>query len=529
MRKQIFRNVVGVSLVAFAIVFVLATVLMSCPPPAAPGTFGNITQFVQLLQNDGFTVQEGRLNEANPVELFCDNITPSCYAFNKSTPYCVYLLPPAPNQPAGLIDPYPFGSRLRADEALVFVGYTPPPCKYFGYQMYLGLRYAHWMYHNEEINSYKRVYADVGDAINNMTIKTGRSRDGKKTGSPFDSETIIIYAADKGVADRVCNALLGAGATSDVINVSVLPSQYLRMGAGATDDIFTSLHRVAFFDDPADDAAYFPGTQVEPIYTITEDGVEFVAPPYESNFRGHVYRVSPTTPLTGAQLNPYPAPTLRSRGTGITEHQYTNTMENLRDAILAQYAAEDYEAIELDSYVWLYDGYEYIQRELDGLGETRDTIYLRSSDFELGPDDFAVVYGPVHALTGKSTYSSLTLYSSDLSPDAGKGIYQYFPEEEQPLIYDGLFSISDADENGLCGTAGAYLPNDPNADLFYAWVTSRQAAAGANETQVPAPDCDRIPLEKFCVGFRAYLEPGTNVGPDAAELIFDQVIVFHKK
>ena len=54
--------------------------------------------------------------------------------------------------------------RMRPDEALIFVGRTPPECEYYGYSGYLMEKF----YGNER----RVVFADLTDALNHLTIKT---------------------------------------------------------------------------------------------------------------------------------------------------------------------------------------------------------------------------------------------------------------------------------------------------------------------------------------------------------------------
>jgi hypothetical protein len=74
------------------------------------------------------------------MKLYNMGILPSAYGNNPSTQYLVYLVPPASGEVTGTIadvikalgvtaniTPFP---NLRPDEALVFVGKTPPECRY---------------------------------------------------------------------------------------------------------------------------------------------------------------------------------------------------------------------------------------------------------------------------------------------------------------------------------------------------------------------------------------------------------------
>ena len=55
--------------------------------------------------------------------------------------------------------------QLQPDEAIVLIGLTPPPAKYFSYTAYLFIR----AYPDGTTN---QLFASLGDAVNNATIKT---------------------------------------------------------------------------------------------------------------------------------------------------------------------------------------------------------------------------------------------------------------------------------------------------------------------------------------------------------------------
>ena len=106
---------------------------------------GNSDSFKQALEADGFTVQEGRLAYFDFMKLYNNGILPSAYGNNPSTKYLVFLVPTAHgHEVSGVLSNIinalgvpiknltPFFS-LRPDEAVVFVGMTPPECRYFSF------------------------------------------------------------------------------------------------------------------------------------------------------------------------------------------------------------------------------------------------------------------------------------------------------------------------------------------------------------------------------------------------------------
>ena len=106
----------------------------------------------------------------------------------------------------------------------------------------------------------------------------------------------------------------------------------------------------------------------------------------------------------------------------------------------------------------------------------------------------------------------------------GKAIYSNFGMYREKAI-NGVGAIA---SEALAGTAEAYLPNQPAAKYLYVYQVARNAwgdplclevkygigAAGVNPDQ-----------EAF-IGFRAYVEPSTKVGPNWFEVLYDRVIKF---
>ena len=84
---------------------------------------------------------------------------------------------------------------MEPDEAIVYVGPTPPEVKYFSYRSYISSR---WF---PEENTSRQIFASLGDQINNFRIKTGISF-GDNSPAPYNRETMIITTADRGTNER---------------------------------------------------------------------------------------------------------------------------------------------------------------------------------------------------------------------------------------------------------------------------------------------------------------------------------------
>lgn len=425
------------------------------------------------LEEDGFIVQEGKFVSFDVIGLYDAGYLDSCFGNNPSTPYMLCFLPPPPGeraisenlQDADTLDNETLVQyRLRPDEALLFIGRTPPECKYFSFRSYVYDRYF------PDEGKRKRIFASLGDPLNLMTIKT----DGD---SPFNASTIIVMAADEMINDRVIAAGKAAGFPESIMNSDVIPPQLVRLGLNQDDDKFLMLTRLAFFEDQEAGKEYMNGTAAR------------------------VFRLTPMT--VSSTIQPYGTPALRVRGTGNTsELDLTSTLDELRIAILKE--NEGANVTELTTQVWLYEGYDALQRGIDVIGENRDTSYLRTDNFTLDSNEFIIVYGVNHAMTSRATYCNFGVYGAD--------------------ILNGVGAVADMD---LAGTADRYLPGNHLAKYLYVYKVSRNCTE-SNCLFVPwGVKAHGIELDQPAfVGFRAYMEKATKSGPIWSEIVYDRVIKF---
>ena len=433
---------------------------------------GDVQAFKTELEKSGFTVQFGGLKLMNVFDLVDAGILFSCNGNNPEAPYKVHVLPPAPGQslPNAFTDKNNMSAvyRLRPDEALVFIGTTPPECTYFSYQTF---QYYHY-YPAEQL--FRKTFCNIGDTINFRTIKTNGT-----DGNPFDKATVIVSTADKGIDERVREAAKSAGYLPDMINTETLPSSILRMGVDKYDDSFILLHRMYSFKDEDAGKAYL------------------------NNLSGIVLRI---TPNETASINAYPMQQLRVRETGNgSELDLMPALNDLRQAILDRYGKQN--ATELVTSLWFTEGYDAIQRGVNILGAGRDAAYLNTSTFALrdDPDEFLIVYGVNHAASGKALYSNLGIYGSKLD--------------------NGVIAV---DNNKFAGTAEEYLPGNQAAKYLYVWKLGRRCDNESNCSQVPWGQGSRgIELNDTAyLGFRAYVQNETNVGPSYTDLAYDRAILF---
>ena len=140
------------------------------------------------------------------------------------------------------------------------------------------------------------------------------------------------------------------------------------------------------------------------------------------------------------------------RGTGKTELDLSKDLAELRQAILNKYNGST--AMELPTSLWVADGNDGMQREINNLAPNNDACYLWSANQTISsqtpflfntseyypflrdppvtlgndPNEFIIVYGINHVATGKATYQNFAVYGAD--------------------VWNGIKAITDVDFNG---------------------------------------------------------------------------------
>jgi hypothetical protein len=432
--------------------------------PEASSLREKALQMKRNLEKKGFVVREGLYVPWDLGAAYCRGWADTCNLNNHGVPYHLMVPPPLDGQ-APTQSPVLF--RLRRDEAIVVVGPTPPTCRYYSYTLYL---YYRWDPRQGRI---RKVFDTFSQSTNQLLLKTG--------GSAFGKNIVLTFTCDRKVDQDVRDAAKAAGFPGDVLNTYVVPSSALKTNEtlDAMSDTMTIVQRTALVTGS-------PNAE-NPI----------------------VLRVTPATPTPVGQLNPFPAPDLRVRGTGKTETDWTPATEVLRESILARYPGrtpQEYTTIQ-----YLDQSPIAIQSWGNTLAESSDTTYLGTQEtFKLSqdPDDFLIVYGVNHAKTEKCLYANLNVY--------------------QACALCGVASVFSDD---YANTAQDYLvgpqPFDPS--YLFAYKIARNCNGD--------PHCLTVPTSNVCgqgaslnddltLGFRAYLEPKTKTGPSYTELFFERVLHF---
>lgn len=432
-----------------------------------------ITKFRDALQQQGLDVTSGLAGVLNLPEQYClyqaDN---ALYANNE--PYVQLLVPDTTLEPPQLSAIF----KLRPDEAVVLIGLTPPPERYFSYTPYLWSKL-----YPDGIR--RETFSTLADSVSNATVHTIGP-------TPFNSPVVLIFTPDQGTDAGIRAALRKAGYPEAIVNTLVFPASMLHLGQDEAADELRIVHRNGVWDHPE-----------------TGEGARYLAD-IANNL--HVFRVTPHTP---AAVDPFPAPPLRLRGTGQTEMDLMNTLGELRHGIID--ANPGYEAVDIVTMPMCYEGYDLVQRGLEICGDSRDAFYIGAgipeydpiNDIRLDDGEFLVLYGVNHVATGKATYMNTNVYASETAQ----------------------LTLGAIDDRGFFDTATPYLPaGDPAADLLYAYKVSRSCGDEENCLQLAVPDgCTRLTLDSSTllgVFTRIYLEPATDVGPAMPEILYDRVLKF---
>ena len=334
---------------------------------------GRIKCFIKRLEENGFIVQEGKLQYIDILKLVSEGKSPTALGNIVGAPYATYLLPPAPNQmpspgqrPPKAYDPdnpnnYPpnldfikpgLHYKLRPDEAIVLIGQTPPPSVYFCFRSYLALvenkpekNYRNAVTAGEHRTGYYHfIGASLGDQINNYSIWTDNTPFGA-SGRPFNSSTIIITTADKRINQHMRDALNDSGFCSGIINNDNIPIDLVNMGLEKGKDHFSFVMRANIFED-------------------SDIGWDYI---YNLEKYFTVLRITPQKPYTS--IHPWPIPALKAKETCTTEFQAIptarNTLDYLRNQIISKYKNTEYDVVDLDFNLVVPDNYEGILQDFN--------------------------------------------------------------------------------------------------------------------------------------------------------------------
>ena len=448
-------------------------------PPGDSGLGNPLAELVSTIEQQGNEVLRG---EVTPFLIEDCDALPSCFASNATSPYGLWNLPAPPGValPADSVYPprTPDGMapawQLREDEAVVYIGRTPPAAAYYSYAPYLFSRL------NESTGERVPVFASLADALNLVNLVTG-------PGGPFDAETVLIVTAHAGMAASVGTWLEGAGYDPATFNTVALPATDLLMGYEERADRLMMLQRFALFEDETAGRQYLEEMPVE------------------------LFRVTPREPLGS---DPIAVPARTPRGSGTTEDALAPALDELGAAIRARHGEPSTDPFTMAPAALISSTFDpaVCMRDLtECKGEVSDTTYsagplevttfggsLRLTE---DPADFFIAFGVNHQAAGKATYSNVVV--TNWNKQAG---------------------VASLDSRNMSGSAEQYLPGHPDADQLFVVKVARSCGTEPHCIEVPTT-FPGVALDQDIVFlFRAYLEPGSTVSPGPTEILTERVL-----
>lgn len=513
-------------LLALAFTSLLLALIAACGGGGEAATDDRPQRFQIALEANGFTVKEGATKERVAANLVDGHALDSGAGNNAGQPYKAFVVPASPavdgNSPERAEQSI---FNVGKDEAIVYLGPTPPPCDYFSFTPFLFVRHQ-----GSFVPKGDWLFASVGDPLNLTQLKT------EEAGPPFGKNTMVIFAADQNVYNQVAALAQQAGYPAWMINPYVLPSGLLVLDNPDPNlnDSLVIIVRNANFTNPEEGKAYLANDQY-----------------------AKVFRITPKKGLL-APL-PFPTPRMKDRNwlpeTSLVPGDLMAALTRLEAAIVKKHAAYPQKRM-LQSMRWFKDSREVLEARTGTLlartfvaGESSDTPYLRSAvdgkeaNFLLGNDDLVVVYGVNHAATGLATYSSFGVYG-DWVTKSVTDVSQCAPATYGYAIgcndkmWSGVASMT-SDSVYFKTSAEQYLPDEPLAKYLYAikLVRTRPTDETANfsvvvDAKPPTDSLDKgpatyIPLDQpLMVGYRAYVNPATGVGPSYTDIVYDRAAWF---
>ena len=358
---------------------------------------------------------------------------------------------------------------LAQDQAVVLFGLLPPQVRYWGWTLYLFDRDAATTGPPSVADPSKssagtekalpgRVvsFASLGDTINLQETQTAPL-------APF----VLVVTRNPLVAAKLKEVAKNPifAAKQRKLMVLQVPEQ-----VKSTDRLMLVL-RTAFFSSEAERLAF--------IETPNIKAVRVTVPLTPSEKMG-------TYKLTRGMLRQRPMTPMEGMG----DVQAAQVEE-----LLGLAKAKGYTATELGVNPFLklidYDsGLDCIDNNVQCLGDNRDSTYtLTGAPVQMGAAEMLLVVGVNHTLSGKATYTTLSVYDNDTQSALG--------------------SISDQDMGG---------------DRTYAVLVSRDGSnplAEGNVKSLNAP----LSSASLRVSERAYVEPSSGVGPNPATISMPRVFL----
>jgi len=433
-------NTIQSTLLVSTLMFLLGTLSRTL------GADARLDAFYAALTNASFVVNSGSTVLVDAIGMVDEHKVDSAAGNQATQPYKRFEIPVYPVREMDTDEKQTGAFRLNTNEAVVYLGPTPPQCDYFSICPFLFVRRTNSLV---PLPKGEWLFASLSDPLNDMLIKTEGNT------NVFASNTLIIFTPDAVTYEAITNCAQKAGYPESMINLYRLPADQLHLGVETntqTDTLFI-LMRTAYFANQAVGNSYLNNTNYAKVYRVTPPPTQVASLSYTNlTWRNREW-------TNEAFLVP-----------GLTEG-----LTNLEAAIIANTPHIQHRSF--SSTRWWPDSKDVLQ-DIPGssayrqfvAGESSDTPYLRTSEngaatsFTLGLDDLLVVYGVNHQQSGLATYGNFAVYADwmwstnyDLSAEPAYhiGCSNY--------IWSGVAGLGSHDFNG---STTPFLPNDSFASNY---------------------------------------------------------------
>lgn len=423
----------------------------------------------------GYSVARGTMEVQDSES--CADIDGFCIGANPDSPY-LYPVTESSDEPQ-------FGSfTLTRDQALVIIGRTPPEVRYYGVTSYLFDRAK------DEGGggalARQPIFGSLYDTLNLNTI-------GYDGDSPFEAFTVIVVTPNRALFEQILQPTLTfLRVPPKSVNLQeVAESTPILLGSDSSADRLSVLFRIAF-----------PSAQ--PALSEYLDRVDETFQVLTLDFAG-----------SGLYQEYFPRAYTPS-GSGTSEPAgLQQSLDALVDAIVEKYTIPGQREAEIAQTALFEDeergpqprGQTCIEKEIACGGDNPDARYYQpaftpfATKLPDNPNSFRILVGVDHTKTGKATYVNYAL------------------TRLRNLV--GILSISDQDFAG----SAAYHSGNPgvvDGERLYAYMFARDCSGISFCIEVPLEGEDPLGAsvdDRLYFTKRVYLDPATNTGPEASELI----------
>jgi hypothetical protein len=225
---------------ALVIVTVSATVGLAASSPTG-SALDNVPRFLAEINKAGFSWQEGSFPYFDLIKQVCKGGIYFSAMGNNPWPNAYFFLQVPNPEKLEYELPYPFIYQMKQDEAMVFIGQTPPPVRYFGIQTWVQMGPASPA--GEAVTDNRTLIGSAfGDSVNNLTVRT--------TGSdPFNRPIVYIVTGNRQTERLVRKAVLAAGYPEAIMNVERISTVIAPLGYGPAGSFLLTAQRYAVPSD----------------------------------------------------------------------------------------------------------------------------------------------------------------------------------------------------------------------------------------------------------------------------------------